>query len=138
MEQNENLQNTFKISLNNDLIKIEMTKGVNNVTDNVKQAELISQGLQEILKNNQNQKFNCLVDLTLLGLSAHYPSPQARQIFAKMLDYEQIKKVAVLVPNSLLQSIMRFIVTISRKKERIESFHNQSDALKWLAETKTD
>ncbi|MFA5021756.1 MAG: STAS/SEC14 domain-containing protein [Patescibacteria group bacterium] len=134
MESDQNLKNTFKISLEDEIINIKMINGVNDVTSNVKQAELINENLKEILNQNSGKQFNCIFDLTSLGLSAHYPSPQARQIFAKMSDYEQIKKVAVLVPNSLLQSIMRFVVNLTSKKEQIESFQNREEAIKWLTE----
>jgi hypothetical protein len=133
MTTDQNLKDTFKVYTDDDgVINLEMLQGVSDVTANVHQAELLKSELQKSLDRHPNQNFDCLVNLLALGNQAHYPSPEARRIFAQMFDNKQINKIAVLISGSLLASIIRFIVSISNKKEKVEFFETPQQAKKWL------
>lgn len=135
MDTEQKIQQTFKLFVDNDaILNLEMLSGVNDVASNVRQAELIRDGALKIFNQNPNQKFDCLICLSGLGPSAHYPSPQSRQIFAQILGDDQINKIAVYAPSILLQAIMRFILYVSDKKDNMQFFQNKTQALAWLKE----
>ena len=132
MAPENGLKKTFRISVDNqEMIQIEFLKGVNDVTANVQQAELIKQNFLQIFQDNQDKKFNCLVDLSPIRIGAHYPSPQARQLYADVVDHPRMAKIAVIAPNVLLRSIMRFVVSAS-KKRGISLFKSRAKAIDWL------
>lgn len=136
METDQKIQQTFKLFVDNDaILNLEMLGGVNDVASNVRQAELIRDNFFKIFSQNSNQKFNCLISLSGLGPSAHYPSPQSRQIFAQLIEDKQLNKIAVYAPSILLQAIMRFIIYVSNKKDNMQFFQNKDQALNWLKET---
>ena len=133
MTSRENIKNTFQVFVDNDnLINVVITQGVNDVASNVAQAELIRDDLLNIFKTENDKKFNCLIDLLALGTSAHYPSPQARQIFSQLMENKRLLKIAVLAPSPLLRSIIQFIIILTNKKEKVEFFENKDTALNWL------
>jgi hypothetical protein len=135
MAAEQDLQQTFKIYIGqNDILNLEVNSGVNDVASNIKQAELIKQAIERILAEQKPKKFHCLVDISGLGEKAHYPSPQARQIYASLLDLEQLNKIAVVAPNTLLQSVMRFIIYFSGKQKVVNFFNTRLEAQNWLKE----
>ena len=133
MASDQELQKTFKLWGDNEgTLHLEMLKNVDDVASNVRQAELISQKLVQIFADNENRVFNCLVDMTAIKAGAHYPSPQARQIYASVLDNRQFKKIAIIAPNALLQAIMKFIIYAANKKNKVKIFKNNKSAVDWL------
>lgn len=133
MTDDLNIQKTFRISLEDDnLIVIELLGNVPTINDNVKQAEMISQTFHNIFSNIEEPTFKVLVILSGLGGSAHYPSPQARQIYVDLLNNEKMVKLAVVAPNPLLRAVMKFIVYDTMKGKDIKFFDNRDKATKWL------
>ena len=134
MDSDEILKSGIKVlAENNGIIYIEINKLVSDVASNIRQAELINEQLLALLAAQPAKKFPVLVNLMPLGAQANFPSPQARRIFASMMDYGQVGKIAVLVSNSLLRSIINFVSYLARKKD-LELFEDKEKALAWLRE----
>lgn len=133
MQPDDQLKNTYKIYAESErIINLEIVQGVDTVDDNVRQAELIKQHLQKIFSDNPDKKFKCLVNLGPIRKTAHYPSPQARQIYAEMLDSESVAKIAIVVPSVLAQAIMSFIMHATSKKGKTKLFKSRPEAIEWL------
>lgn len=133
MASDEELKKTFEITGDSEgILYFKMTGNVNDVASNIRQAELVAESLEKIFEDNPDRKFKCLADLSPIGKTAHYPSPQARQIYAKILDYPQLEKVALVVPTTLVQAIINFIIHISSKRKSVKLFKNKKEALEWL------
>ena len=131
MPTDQELQKTFSVSQEGErLIKLVILRGVSDVTSNIRQAELVSQAM--LAKLTADKKIDCLVDLSALGPSAHYPSPQARQIYSEIVNQPALDKIAVVAPQGILRAIMRFVAAKMNGKKSIEFFKNQTEALAWL------
>ncbi|OGY55238.1 MAG: hypothetical protein A2912_03985 [Candidatus Buchananbacteria bacterium RIFCSPLOWO2_01_FULL_40_23b] len=125
------LLKTFSVSKQGEkIIKLVMFQGVTDVATNIRQAELIDQAINNVLINDN--KFNGLVDLSALGPAAHYPSPKARQIYSDLVNQERLEKIAVIAPQLILRSIMRFIATKTMTNKPIKFFKDYNTALNWL------
>jgi len=136
MATEEEIKKTFKITADADeILNFSITGTVNDVTANVRQAELVDEYFQRIFNDNPERKFKCLVDLSPIKATAHYPSPQARQIYAKILNYQQIKKVAIVVPSLLTQAVMNFVLHAALKRGGIKLFKNKPKAIEWLKQS---
>ena len=132
---------TFKVVLEkHNIIVVEITGNVNDVESNVKQAELIIDRIKNIFANIEEQKFHFLVLLTTLGTGAHYPSPQARKLYASMLDDSHIDRIAIVAPNTLIRSIMRFVIYAAARERQgaIRFFRSANAARDWLRGDKKD
>ncbi|MFA6255418.1 MAG: STAS/SEC14 domain-containing protein [Patescibacteria group bacterium] len=133
MATEEEIKNTFKITADADeILNFAITGNVNDVAANVRQAELVDAYFQKIFNDNQERKFKCLVDLSPIKATAHYPSPQARQIYAKILNYQQLQKIAIVVPSLLTQAIINFILHAAIKRGGIKLFKSKTKAIEWL------
>ncbi|MDD2807695.1 MAG: hypothetical protein PHW95_04225 [Patescibacteria group bacterium] len=127
------IQKTFKISLEDDnLIVVELLGNVSTAADNVKQAQIINQTFQNIYHNVENSAFKTLIIMSGLGGGAHYPSPQARQIYLDLLRNEKLKKLAIVAPSPLLRAIMKFIISGRVKDKPLEFFNSRDQAITWL------
>lgn len=132
---------TFNVELEqHNTIVVEITGNVDDVESNVKQAELIINRVRNIFANIEEQKFSFLVLLGSLGTGAHYPSPQARKLYASVLDDPRVDRIAVVAPNTLLRSIMRFVIYAAAKERQgaIRFFKNATAAREWLRNDKQD
>jgi len=133
MASDEEIKKTFRLTVGEEgILYFEITGNVDDVAANVRQAELSTQCLKEALGKNPDQKFKCLVDLSAISKTAHYPSPQARQIFAETIDHKQLIKIAVIVPRILVQAVMNFILYAVNKKRKVKLFKTKKEALDWL------
>jgi len=133
MTNDKEIQKTFQIGGDDQgILYLEFLGNVENVEDNIRQAELIEQHIKKIFRDNPERKFNCLVDLTPVSKNTHYPSPKARQIYARMIDSKEFKKVSIVVPNSLSRAVMNFIVKTTKKQVRTKLFKNRKEALDWI------
>ena len=133
MASDEEIKKTFKLTLDEErILYFEITGNVDDVAANVRQAELSTKYLKEILDKNPGQDFKCLVDLSAVSKTAHYPSPQARQIFADTIDNEGLTKIAVIVPRILVKAIMSFVLHATSKKGKVKLFNTKKEALDWL------
>lgn len=133
MATDEEIKKTFKITADTDeILNFAITGTVNDVAANVRQAELIDEYFQKIFNDNPERKFKCLVDLSPIKATAHYPSPQARQMYAKMINYQQLQKIAVVVPSLLTQAIINFILHATIKRGGIKLFKSKIKAIEWL------
>ncbi len=133
MPSDEELKKTFKISGDTEgMLKLEFLAGVSDTASNVQQAELIDQHLKKIFNDNPEKNFKCLVDLSLISKNTHYPSPQARQIYSRMINYPPLKKIAAIVPSRLSQAVMNFVIQTTGQRGKIKLFRTGKEALDWL------
>ena len=132
---------TFSVTLKSgNVIVVDITGNVDDVESNIKQAELVIDRVRNIFANIEEQKFHFLVLLSSLGTGAHYPSPQARKLYASILDDPRVDQIAVVAPNTLLRSIMRFVIYAAARDRQgsIRFFRNANAAHEWFRGDKKD
>lgn len=111
---------------------MEFLENVDTVQANVDQAWLITKKIRQIIES-KDQNSNLLIDLSRLKTSAHYPSPQARKIYADSIDHPKIDKIAVITPSPILKAIISFTLNNATKNQKyIQSFSDRQTAEEWL------
>lgn len=133
MLEDKNIQKTFQIGGDGEgILYLEFLGIVDTVEDNIRQADLIKNHLIKILQDNPERQFNCLVDLSPIKKTTHFPSPKASDIYAQMVDNKQFKKIAIVVPSSLSRAVINFIFQKVIKKTKAKFFKNRGEAIGWL------
>lgn len=133
MATDQEIQKTYHLIIDEkNIIHLAITGSVTTVADNVEMANSISRQVHQIFDSRQDEIFNCIIDFSAVGKAAHYPSPQARQIFADLISNPRVGKVAVVSPAVLTRAIMRFVVSASIKKSNIKFFKTVADAFNWF------
>jgi hypothetical protein len=129
------MSKTFEISVtgvDQSIIELAIESPVSTVADNVTQAQQIAEEIKTIFSADNNKHFYILVDVSKLGLSGNYPSPQARSIYMDLLKSEQISKIAFIAPTLLLKSIIRFIAGGSIA-EKMTTVNSRQEGIDWLS-----
>jgi len=131
MANDSEIRKTFDISfIGDDIIALEFRSNVDDVEANIKQADLIRKDFLAVLEQRK-RPIGCLVNLGPIKKTALYPSPEARDIYAQIMAHPNLGRIAVIAPNVLLRSIMRFVVSAS-KKRGISLFKSRAKAIDWL------
>lgn len=129
----QEISKTYKLSLHQgNILQFELTGSVDSVEDNVLQAKMIQADVKKFI--DQLGTVNALIDLTPTGQNANYPTPAAKKIYQEILENDKIEKIAFVIKNLLISSILRFIIG-SKKMNVQKIFKSKAEALDWLKDS---
>lgn len=127
----EEILKTFKVSNEGNNIRVKFFEDISDKKANVRVAELVCEQVYKILDKNTNQKFYIIMDLLDLGNSGT-STRKARETYAKIINRDQIDKIAVIGGSVVMKTIANFIMYLTNKKNSFRFFENNEDAKKWL------
>ena len=128
--EEKTIRQTYNVFMSDDdILVFELLGGVNSVEENVLQAQLIKNDIESFIEEGKNIKL--LVDLTLTGQNAHYPTPAAKKFYNDIINNNKIEKIGFVIKNFLLNSIIRFIIG-SKKMSESKVFKTKKEAISWL------
>ncbi|MEX0621635.1 MAG: STAS/SEC14 domain-containing protein [Candidatus Woykebacteria bacterium] len=132
MKSDEELLRSFKLYIGEDDIAYLEFLGAQDVPENnIRQAELIRDGLTKLLEESPERDYNMLIDLTATSVVTNIPD-RSKEIYAKSPVFKKMYKIAVVTPSLLLKILTSAVSLIGGKYEGIKSFDNREEALGWL------
>lgn len=105
--------------------------------DNARTAELIEDDFRKILRMDPDKTFRAIVDLVQFGDSAtEILTPQTKEIYARLISQEQLKKVAVIGSSSHLEGlalgVLGVLSSLNKESAKIRWFTDIRKARDWL------
>ena len=135
MKTDEQLRKTFKITVDdNNLIQIVTYSTESEDDDNGRQAELIVEGISQIVATDTSKIYKFLVDLSASG-TIHPLSPKARKAYESLGRFNNIDKAAVVGKSLFLEITVNLIVQTLGRGGNFKWFENIDEARQWLAES---
>ncbi len=134
MKSDEELRKTFKIAVNDtNLIQVAIYSSESDEGDNGRQAELVVEGIGQIVGADTSKTYKFLVDLSVSG-TIHSLSPKARKAYESLGRFNNIDKAAVVGKSLFLEVTVNLIVQTLGRGSNFKWFENIDEARKWLAE----
>lgn len=107
--------------------------------DNARTAELIEDDFRKILRMSPEKSYTAIVDLIQFGDSAtEVLTPLTKEIYARILNQPQLKRVAVLGSSSHIESlalgVLHMLSLVRVGDDKIKWFTDVQKAKRWLSE----
>jgi len=132
MRSDEDLKQTYKIHIDNEIIHIHIISDLTDSDENTRRMELIKEKLFNIFNMDKNKQYKIIVEI--LYFSRGHISSGAREIWLELAKHKQVARSAIVGQNVFLQVAANFIIGAAGRNDTIHWFNDKKEALKWLGE----
>ena len=129
--ENTELLKTFKVSVKNNVVRVDFFDNITDRKENVIHTTLICEQITEVLSNNPKKKFNLLVDISKIPQDLVLPS-RSRKAYAEIAKHNSVDKIAVVGKGLIIKTIINFIIDVAGKREQFKWFEDIKEAQAWL------
>jgi len=134
MKSEEEIAKTISVSLEGDVIRLELLEELSDKDDITRQAGLARDAVMRYLDANEDLEYCGLVNLLPLGMSAKYLTDDAKKIYIELVSLVRMHRMAFVVPSKFAQMLTGFFAQMSHKWGKTKWFTNEKEARAWLGE----
>jgi hypothetical protein len=131
MKTDEELNESFSVTLDNNIVHFDMLKQQHDPDDVTRQAELAQTSILKHFDTTPNKRLNGLVNLVSLA-DARFLTNKAKNIYIDLISLNQLNKMAFVVPNNFSRVLTSLFTQFSGKWGHVKWFTNEKEAIIWL------